>query len=198
MIEQSITYIKNLIKDPKVASVSPTSANVIAKMLKGVDFESIKVLVEYGPGDGVITRELLKRLNPDAKLIAIELNEPFVRELGKIDDQRLTVVHGSAEDVRSILSEQGVHDVDLVISGIPFSLVRYRTRVKILSATRVVIKTEGSLLVYQASIQLKSLLQKYFKDVSVQYAWKNIPPLFIFRATGRHHRPSRRQDRKAR
>lgn len=198
MIEQSITYIKNLIKDPKVASVSPTSANVIAKMLKGVDFENIQVLVEYGPGDGVITRELLKRLNPDAKLIAIELNEPFARELGKIDDQRLIVVHGSAEDVRSILTSRNIKDVDLVISGIPFSLVRYRTRVKILSATRVVISNEGSLIVYQASIQLKSLLQKYFKDVSVQYAWKNIPPLFIFRATGRPHRPSRRQGRKAR
>lgn len=198
MIEQSITYIKNLIKDPKVASVSPTSANVIAKMLKEVDFDSIKVLVEYGPGDGVITRELLKRLKPDARLIAIELNEPFVRELGKIDDQRLIVVHGSAENVRSILAEHGVKDADLVISGIPFSLIRYRTRVKILSATRVILNDDGSLLVYQASIQLKSLLQKYFKDVSVQYAWKNIPPLFIFRAKGRHPRPPRRPGRKER
>lgn len=198
MIEQSITYIKNLIKDPKVASVSPTSANVIAKMLKGVDFEAIQILVEYGPGDGVITRELLKRMRPDAKIIAIELNEPFARELGKIDDARLIVVHGSAENVRSILSEHGIKAVDLVISGIPFSLVRYRTRVKILSATRVILHNDGTLLIYQASIQLKGLLQKYFKDVSVQYAWKNLPPLFIFRASGRHPRQPRQPARKAR
>jgi phosphatidylethanolamine/phosphatidyl-N-methylethanolamine N-methyltransferase len=185
MIEQSITYIKNLIKDPRVASVSPTSLHSIEKMLKGVDFDKIDILVEYGPGDGVITRELLKRLKPDATLFAIEINEPFANDLAKSKDERLIVIHGSAEDVHEVLSARGINEADMVLSGIPFSLIRYRTRIKIISATRTILKPTGTLLVYQASIQLNGLLKKFFNKVDIQYAWKNIPPLVIFRATGR-------------
>ncbi len=191
MIEQSITYIKNLIKDPRVASVTPTSAHAIEKMLRGIDFSQIDTLVEYGPGDGVITRELLKRLKPSARLFAIEINEPFARELAGMEDDRLTVVHGTAESVHKILEEHGIEQVDMVLSGIPFSLIKYRTRVNIISETRGILKPSGLFLVYQASIQINGLLKKYFKDVDVQYAWKNIPPLVIFRATGHPHHPAR-------
>ena len=195
MNEQSITYIKNLIKDPRVASVSPTSSNAIKKILNGIDFSQIDVMVEYGPGDGVITRELLARLKPEAKLFAIEVNEPFANELANSTDNRLTVIHGSAEQVREMLSSYGVEQVDLVLSGIPFSLIRYRTRVKIVSATREVLKPGGSFLVYQASIQLNGLLKKFFKSVSIEYAWKNIPPLVIFRAIGHPHHQVHRPKR---
>jgi len=196
MIEQSIAYIRNLIKDPRVASVSPTSLHAIEKMLKGIDFNKIDTMVEYGPGDGVITRELLKRLKPDAMLFAIEINEPFAKDLAKTKDDRLIAIHGSAEDVHEFLSARGIHEADMVLSGIPFSLIRYRTRIKIISATRSILKPTGTFLVYQASIQINGLLKKFFNDVDIQYAWKNIPPLVIFRATGpRHHQapPPRRK-----
>jgi phospholipid N-methyltransferase len=196
MIEQSITYIKNLIKDPRVASVSPTSSHAIEKMLKGIDFSQIDIMVEYGPGDGVITYEILKRLKSDARLFAIELNEPFAKELAKTDDDRLIVIHGSAEDVCEVMSAHGIEQVDLVLSGIPFSLIRYRTRVKVLTATRSILKPNGLFLVYQASIQLNGLLKKFFKQVDIQYAWKNIPPLVIFQAKGQllhQARPTKRR-----
>jgi len=191
MIEQSITYIKNLIKDPRVASVSPTSLHAIEKMLKGIDFNTIDIMVEYGPGDGVITRELLKRLKPEAKLLAIEINEPFANDLEKTEDNRLITIHGSAENVRDMLSSRGISEVDMVLSGIPFSLIRYRTRIKIISETRAILKPSGTFLVYQASIQLNGLLKKYFSEVDIKYTWKNIPPLVIFRAIGhlRHQAP---------
>lgn len=196
MIEQSITYIKNLIKDPRVASVSPTSAHAIDKMLKDIDFAHIDTMVEYGPGDGVITREILRRLKPGAKLFAIEANKPFANHLSSTDDNRLTVIHGSAEDVNDMLATYGVEEVDIVLSGIPFSLIRYRTRIKIISGTQTILKPSGVFLVYQASIQLNGLLKKYFRQVDVQYAWKNIPPLVIFRAMGRLRRPDHLTKRK--
>ncbi len=191
MIEQSITYIKNLIKDPRVASVSPTSSHAIEKMLKGVDFSQIDNMVEYGPGDGVITKEILRRLKPDARLFAIEVNEPFAKDLASSKDDRLIVIHGTAEDVREMIASHGIEQVDMVLSGIPFSLIKHRTRVKIISATRSILKPDGLFLVYQASIQINRLLKKFFNEVDVKYAWKNIPPLVIFLATGRPHHQAR-------
>ncbi len=198
MIEQSITYIKNLIKDPRVASVSPTSAHAIEKMLRGVDFSQIDTMVEYGPGDGVITRELLQRLKPDARLFAIEVNEPFAKVLARTKDDRLTVIHGTAEDVHQMIAAHGIEEVDMVLSGIPFSLIKYRTRVKIISETRAILKPDGLFLVYQASIQVNGILKKFFKEVDVQYAWKNIPPLVIFKARGHLHHLARQPRQKER
>ncbi len=64
-----------------------------------------RVLVENGPGVGTFTREILRRMRPDAILIAIELNTEFVEYLGEqIRDPRFRVVHGPAERVRSILT----------------------------------------------------------------------------------------------
>ncbi len=54
-----------------------------------VDWQKAKVVVEYGPGVGTITQEVLKRMRPDATLIAIELNPNFFRVLeAEIHDPR--------------------------------------------------------------------------------------------------------------
>ena len=57
-----------------------------------IDWDRSRVLVEFGPGVGTITREALKRMRPDAVLLAIELNKDFVQYLGTtIRDPRLRV-----------------------------------------------------------------------------------------------------------
>ena len=78
--------------------------------------------MEYGPGVGNITAEVLKRMHRDARLVVFETNDDFVEFLRRsIPDSRLTVVHGSAADVGRVLGELGLEQADIVISGIPFS-----------------------------------------------------------------------------
>lgn len=172
-----------------VASVSPTSMHATRLLIEGINLAKSRVIVEYGPGNGVITKELLKGMPDDAKLLAVEINKDFYNELRAIDDPRLIPVNGSAEDVAGIMRKHGLMQADVVISGIPFSLLKEPVRRAIVEATRNILDESGSFHVYQTSKLAKSLLEDYFYKIETTFVWKNIPPLFILRASLRRPVP---------
>ena len=65
-----IKFLRGFFKNPvMVGSVIPSSRILIDKMLAPVDWETCRLFVEYGPGVGTFTHEILSRLHPDARLI---------------------------------------------------------------------------------------------------------------------------------
>src|SRR5215471_19421340 len=102
-------FARNFFKYPSMlGSIVPSSPFLVKDIMAQVDWDRARVLVEFGPGVGTLTREALKRMRYDAVLVVIELNADFVEYLKRtIRDPRLRVIHGSAAHVRCILSEQG-------------------------------------------------------------------------------------------
>jgi len=39
--------------------------------VRGIDFAHARVIVEFGVGTGCVTREILRRMRPDARLVAV-------------------------------------------------------------------------------------------------------------------------------
>src|SRR5271154_3563598 len=69
-------FARNFFKFPSmIGSVVPSSKFLVKDLMAEVDWDRARVLVEFGPGVGTLTREILKRMRPDAVLVAIELNE---------------------------------------------------------------------------------------------------------------------------
>jgi len=63
-------------------------------------FRKVRNLVELGSGTGVITQEILRRMTPDSRLFALEINRNFVRHLRTCcQDIRLTVLQVDASDL---------------------------------------------------------------------------------------------------
>lgn len=178
----TLTYLRNFIKDKNVASVTPTSSFGVRRICRKIDFSKSVVIIEYGPGTGVISRALLEKMTADSRLILIEINREFVHELNKIDDRRLQVVEGDVQHIRTILDEAGVGQVDYIISGIPFSFIDAGTKNKILEVSRDVLKPDGKFLAYQTSKHLLPYLSSYFPYVATEYEWLNIPPLCCYEA----------------
>ena len=86
----------------------PSSRFLINRLLRRVDWSAAEVIVEYGPGVGVITAEILRRMRPDATLIVFETNDDFVAYLRKaLVDPRLHVIHGSAAEIENVLARPG-------------------------------------------------------------------------------------------
>jgi phospholipid N-methyltransferase len=46
----TLYYLKNLITDIHVASITPTSRFGVEKVLEKIDFQKNKLILEYGPG----------------------------------------------------------------------------------------------------------------------------------------------------
>lgn len=180
--EQLLLFARNFFKHPKMlGSVIPSSRFLIDEMLEPVDWSRAGLIIEYGPGVGSFTAEILRRMRPDARLIAVETNPDFVRFLEqKFEDPRLTVVHGSAADTERIVRESGHATADYIVSGVPFSTMPEELRQSILRATRAVLSPDGAFLVYQFSSRVLPDLQKNFEHVARGFEPLNILPAQLF------------------
>jgi phospholipid N-methyltransferase len=178
-------FARNFFKYPSMlGSIVPSSRFLVKDLMSEIDWDRARVLVEFGPGVGTITREVLKRMRPDAVLVAIELNEEFVQYLGAtIRDPRLRIVHGSAAHVRRVLAEHGLAPADCIISGLPYSLLPEELRKEIVAESRQALKAEGSLLVFQFSPSVLPYLKSSFSSVKLGFQLLNILPARIFHCT---------------
>jgi phospholipid N-methyltransferase len=181
-LQSAMLFARNFFRHPRMlGSIVPSSRFLIRELLKPVDWEQARVFVEYGPGVGVITAEVLRRMRPDAIMIAIETNPQFVSYLrSTIQDERLQVVEASAEAVDEILRRYGQSNANYVISGIPFSTIPAPVRERILLKTCEVLKPGGSFLVYQFSTVVLDDLRRIFRYVTRQFEPLNVLPAFLF------------------
>jgi phospholipid N-methyltransferase len=177
-----LLFARNFFRHPRMlGSIIPSSRFLIRQLLQPVDWATARVIVEYGPGVGSITAQILQRMRPDALLIAIETNSDFVKFLrSTFPDGRLRVMEGSAESVDEILRQQGHEHVDYIISGIPFSTIPADLRERILLKTFGALAPSGSVLVYQFSTRVLPDLQRIFHYVKRRFEPLNVLPAHLF------------------
>ena len=179
-----LLFAREFLKHPTLlGSVVPSSQFLVRRLLRQVDWPATRVLVEYGPGVGSFTAEILKRLPADAELVAVETSEEFVHYLRKAHpDPRLSVVHASAADVRRILRDRGLCHADAIISGIPFSTLPPRVRLRILTESKYALRPGGRFLVYQFTSAVRRDLERVFGSIERDLEPLNILPATIFAA----------------
>lgn len=180
--QQILLFGRNFIKHPKMlGSLIPSSRFLVNKVLGEVDWARARVFLEYGPGVGTFTTEILRRMRPDAVLIVLETNADFVRFLrGKIHDDRLHVVHGSAVEADSALAGLNLRHADYVISGIPYTTIPPEVREVILRKTHSVLHPNGAFLVYQFTRTVLPYLQQVFGRVHQGFEPFNVMPARLF------------------
>ena len=184
---QILLFGRNFIKHPKMlGSLIPSSRFLVNKVLSEVDWARARVFVEYGPGVGTFTTEILRRMRPDAVLIALETNADFVRFLlGRVRDERLHVIHGSAVDADAALARLNLSQADYVISGIPYTTIPPHVRETILRKTHSMLHPGGAFLVYQFTRTVLPYLQEVFSLVRQDFEPLNVMPARLFFC--RHH-----------
>lgn len=180
--KQLLLFAHNFLKHPRMlGSVFPSSRYLIDRLLRRIVWQRAHVIVEYGPGVGTFTAEILKRMRADARLVVFETNAEFVSYIREaLPDSRLEVVHGSAADVVSVLARLGCGAADYIISGIPFTTMPVEARDAILRATRAALQPEGTFLVYQFSPTILPHLQRRFARVHRGFELRNILPAQLF------------------
>ena len=197
--EQLLLFGRNFLKHPRMlGSLIPSSRFLVDRVLAQVDWPNARTIVEYGPGVGTLTGEILRRLRPDAALLAIETNGDFVRYLRRtVGDRRFHVVEGSAADADEVLALRGLPHADYVISGIPYSTMPPQVRDRILRTTHDVLHPDGAFLVYQFTRAVLPFLRETFPRVDQAFEPRNIMPARLFfcrrqpdrRAAGRQREP---------
>ena len=181
-VKELLLFAGNFLRHPyMLGSIIPSSRFLVNQVLGPVDWQAARVIVEYGPGVGTITGEILRRMRGDAQLVAIETNRDFVRFLqGSFPDPRLHVVQASAADVREVLTRLGLPSARYIISGIPLGSMPDPIRADIVAKTRMALEPGGTFLVYQFTARVLPVLQRTFGDVRRIFERRNLPPAQVF------------------
>jgi phospholipid N-methyltransferase len=177
-----LLFARNFIRHPRMlGSIIPSSRFLINQVLEPVDWQRARVIVEYGPGIGSITAEILRRMRPEAHLVAIETNRDFVEFLrDALPDPRLHVVQDSAAEVDAVLKRLHLAPASYIVSGIPFSTMPEALRTDIVLKSRAALAPGGAFLVYQFSSRVLPDLQRTFRVVQRGFQPLNVLPAHLF------------------
>ena len=150
------------------------------KMLSRIDFSKDLILIELGPGTGVFTKEILKRMSAKSRLICFEINPVFHHNLSnKFKDSRLSLVFDSAENIQKYLSND-TQKVDGVISSLPLAVIPIRVKINILNTKKEILSTDSYFIQFQYTVNAKKILEAKFNKVTIEFTPLNIPPAFIY------------------
>lgn len=110
-------------------AISESSREVEIDICKYVSRSENKIIVEFGVGQGNITREILRTMSPTSKLYAFEVKESFCNHVKEtITDDRLIVINDGAENLKKYVSG----NINAVISSIPLSFFTKEKRFSII------------------------------------------------------------------
>lgn len=181
-MHEKIFFFSTFLKYPKeIGSAVPSSKFLINEVLKNIDFKNARCFVEYGPGTGCITSEILRRARKDAKVLCFEVNERFCGYLGKkINDRRLLVINDSAENINNCLKKLRISKIDYVVSGLPFTNLSVDKKHTVIEETKKALKNEGKFIVYQFLNSFRKCLYNYFSKISIKFVPLNMPPLYVY------------------
>jgi len=180
------------LKNPKRTGAIATSSRGLARMIcSEIGVDSASVIVEYGPGTGVFTEEILHMKKPDACFFAIEHSPTLAKNFRrKFPDTRL--FEDSAENVASMLDEVGQTQIDSIVCGLPWAAFDEPLQDSLLDATLASLRPGGRFatfayihgLLLPAGKRFKKKLAHSFSTVDKSpTVWRNIPPAFVYRCT---------------
>ena len=177
-----IKFILQYVLRPRtVGAILPSSKYLAKKMVADADFSGTDAIVEYGPGTGVFTDELINKKKPETKLVLLERNEKFAKALEKKygECQNVSVFNDTAENVGFYLAKFGLPGADLILSGLPFASLPVDVSEKILDETLRNLTPGGRFVTFQYSLVRKDLFTKRFQEVSITREYRNIPPAYV-------------------
>lgn len=172
---ESIRNIRN------TGSVARSSKYLCRAIVRHIHPETAKVVVELGPGDGVITEYILARLAPDARLLVFEINDVFVEKLKHLfpNESRLILIHDSAENMGKYLEQYQIREVDYIISGIPFVMLPEALAISITMKCREWLRPGGEFIQFHYSPILIQLYKRIFGNTKTDFIPLNIPPALV-------------------
>ena len=174
--DRVLFFRKFLAKGRMISSAVPSSRQMVSRILRHVDFSRPGTIVELGAGTGPVTEQIIERLRPFQRFVAVE-SDPDFCEILRRRFPSTTLLQMDASRIAEPLSSMGIHRVDYVLSGLPTpnlpgrAAVRlWRWLLKSLAPDGVFVQITVAPLVYRA------FYNRLFHSVEYQMVWRNFPP----------------------
>ena len=184
-------HFAEFLRTPReIGTISPSSKSLVAAMVDWVDWNRVEVAVEYGPGKGAITKEIVQRVRRGrTTFFAIELNASFATSFRKAFPD-VSLHEDSVGNIAAICAEHGVTKIDCVISGLPWAtfsdeqqeLYLHEMLKKMPRGAQFVSFAYLVGLPLTSGRRFRRRLDDVFTSVETsEIVWKNFPPAVVYR-----------------
>lgn len=194
-VRDLVTFLSSAVRSPAVIGAVAPSGRALSDLLASVaPDEGSPVVVELGPGTGVVSAALRRRLPEGARHIAVEIDPGMVEHLRRTRPW-LQVVQGDAADLQKLLADAGVDRVDAAISGLPWTLFPESAQRGIIQQVTRVLAPGAAFTTFAYSHvtrlptqrRFRGVLEEAFTEVTVTpTVWRNLPPALAYQC--RHPR----------
>jgi phospholipid N-methyltransferase len=175
-------FLQQFLKHPRqVGTIVPSSRFLERRVVDLAEVRSAQTVVELGAGTGGLTREILRAMPLNAKLLSIEVNPHFCTLLLCREDPRLIVHCGNAKELREAVLRYELAAPEAVISGVPFSAMSRVEGARILETISSILVPGGRFVAYQVSRRVDRLSRPLLGPARVEVELLNIPPLRVYR-----------------
>ncbi|HZC18626.1 MAG TPA: methyltransferase domain-containing protein [Rubrobacteraceae bacterium] len=178
-IQERIRFFRSFLANPRqVGAVLPTSRWAVRDMLDMTDLPQARHVALLGAGTGAETGEILKRLRPDARFLAFEIDPDLSAVLSeRFEDPRLEIINDSAENIEDYLDGA---KMDVIVSAIPFTSLPQDAKQNVFREAARALAPEGVMVLIQYSTVLQRDLTRRFASVRRRVSPLNVPPAFLY------------------
>lgn len=190
MADQAVQFLKEFVNKPQeIGAIVPSSPALAREVVRSIAWDKVQVVVEYGPGLGAITGEILTR-TAGKDFFAIELNEAYADRFRRSYPD-VPLYRDSVANVVSIAAEHGVEAIDCVISGLPWAIFSDAVQDELLDAMFQVLREGGQFatFAYMHGLALpagrkfrEKLSRRFSKLERSPVVWRNTPPAVVYHA----------------
>lgn len=174
-------FFREFFRQPmQLGTFVPSSRFLERRVLRLADVQRARVVVELGPGVGGITSRALESLPLHSKLVAVELSTTLARVLRTWEDPRLIVHEGSAEEFGNVLKASNLARPDVIISGIPLSVMPGMQATDLLNGAWETLAPGGRMVIYQFRRDVERLATFEGLRPTVEIEPLNLPPLRVY------------------
>ena len=183
------TFMAAILRRPKeLGAIAPSSKALARRAAVQVPTAGSPVVVELGPGGGVITDEIFSRLPRSGRLIAVEASAEMVRHLRETRPW-LHVIHGDARQLGKYLRDEGLDRADTIISTLPWTVLGDEAQVDLLRQITRALAPDGTfctVLTVTAwwlpiARRFRQRLGAAFGEVETRRpVWGNVPPAVLY------------------
>ena len=184
-MNENIQFLQAFIKNPlKVGSIAPSSPELAAKMLEGIQPDENNVVIELGVGTGAITKHLQEIVPDERSYLGIELDANLVKSF-RTKFPTLKIVRGDAQDLAKIHRKTGLGKASYIISCLPFVSIPNEVGEEILNQIDLYMQQGCLFRTFQFAtgyylpnaIKLREFMRKrYGKSKKSKLIVNNLPP----------------------
>ncbi|WP_054024720.1 class I SAM-dependent methyltransferase [Bacillus sp. FJAT-28004] len=176
--EKFLFLYKFLYKPGQIGSVMPSSKFLAQKMVERVPWHEVYAVAELGAGTGAITKYIQEAVHSQTKVFLFEKDPYMLKTLEK--NYPNFVCYENSTNLQAVLNQEGIEQLDCVISGLPFFNFNQTLRDMLMEQIVKSLKDQGLFIAFQYSQQMKKQLSTHFHIEEIKFVPLNVPPAFVY------------------